>query len=213
MGLDFGRFHPQPVVVVGAQSKKTRKGCWPMAISHIGAPQSAFPPTARRHIHSVVAGMTAVMIALIWAWGGVGCTDPKPGAGDSQRQSRLDQPNPNAPRDAGSTAQGSPFRAIDDAKWTEAKVFASSFRQALELHKAKNGRRLPGISSGDTASTVGPKINLPSNHRLKSFNLNDFRLENVDSSAGTYTISVTSTHSDGPRGTYTLTSQNQSTGP
>ncbi len=103
---------------------------------------------------------------------------------------------------------------VADYGWSEGKTGAGIIRQALDVYRAKNGGKLPGI-------TIGPALDHADKLRLTRedfdyltyFNADDFRIAAIDTEAGTYTLSVTGTHPDSPSGTYTLDSDGNETGP
>jgi len=106
---------------------------------------------------------------------------------------------------------------IDDSKWSEARVGMGAVRSALDVYRAKNSGRLPGIAVGPVsnfATLVGVDANSLAN--LRYFNNSDFTMIAVDTNTGTYTLQVdgqNSTNNEAPRGVIVMNEAGDETGP
>lgn len=103
---------------------------------------------------------------------------------------------------------------VEESKWSEGKTAAGSIRQALDVYKAKNSGKLPGL----TATTVLAegsiyKYDVASLSNFKYFNSGDFTISAIDTNAGTYTILVTGSKVGGAVGTYSLGHNGAEAGP
>jgi type IV pilus assembly protein PilA len=98
---------------------------------------------------------------------------------------------------------------IDSAKWSEGNASAGAIRSAMRAYIAEKGPSYDYsglIGTLDTASIYGALGFASSDLAGAYFNQGDYSITAVVADPPSCTISVTSTHAEGPSGTGTMTS-------
>jgi prepilin-type N-terminal cleavage/methylation domain-containing protein len=96
---------------------------------------------------------------------------------------------------------------IDSAKWSEANAAAGSIRTAVRAYVAEKGPSFTytGIETTlDTAACYSALGFSAADLSGAYFNQADYTISGVNATTGTCTVTVVSSHSEGPSGTGTL---------
>jgi len=96
---------------------------------------------------------------------------------------------------------------IDSAKWSEANASAGAIRTAVRAYIAEKGPNFDysGISGTLDTQSIYEALGFDDSDLAGAyFNQGDYTVGNVDRDAGTCTVDVTSSHGQGPPGTYQL---------
>ncbi|MHC4423575.1 MAG: type IV pilin protein [Planctomycetota bacterium] len=96
---------------------------------------------------------------------------------------------------------------IDSAKWSEANASAGAIRSSVRAYIAEKGPNFDysGISGTLDTQAIYEELGFSANDLAGAyFNQADYTVGAVDAAAGTCTVDVTSTHAQGPAGTYQL---------